>query len=308
MYNVVTMLIFYGYVIVCFLGLVFGSFAGAQVWRLRAHQLVEDKSEGEEYSKQELKKLLPLTKKSMKDDRSQCLRCHHELAWYDLLPIVSWVSTAGKCRYCKKPIGWFEPALEIGTAVLFGLFLHYWLAGQGTTVLSWSIFTVWLVVLVLMVVLFVYDAKWFLLPDVMMFPLIGLATLVAIIRIASSQDFVSSLLSTSGAILILGGLYFFLWTVSKGMWVGFGDVKLGLALGLLLGDWQLAFLTLFLANVFGLLLVLPGLLTKKIGRGAHIPFGPMLMLGFFVALFYGEAIISSYLSLANVIATSPLML
>ena len=107
---------------------------------------------------------------------------------------------------------------------------------------------------------------------------------------------------------MLGGVYLALWSVSKGKWVGFGDVKLGLVLGLLLGAWELAFLTLFLANIFGLIAVLPAMITKKIGRGSQIPFGPMLLLGFIVSLYVGRDIITAYFGLSVLFANYTLML
>lgn len=283
-----------------------GSFAGATVWRLRARQLVEDKTAGEEYSEKELKKLLPLTKRPLKNDRSQCLHCHHELAWYDLLPLASWLSTKGKCRYCKKPIGWFEPLMEISTAVLFVLFYHYWTTSYA--MVSWPMLLVWAVILVMMMILLAYDSKWFLLPDKVMFPLIGLALIVAVWQISMASEPLVAVISTFGAVMLLGGLYLMLWLVSRGGWVGFGDVKLGLVLGLLLGDWKLAFLTLFLANFIGLFVVLPGLITKRISRKTHVPFGPMLIVGFFIALFYGYGIVDGYTTLVNTLASNMLML
>src|SRR6476661_6297359 len=107
------------YSVITVIGLVMGSFAGAQVWRLRARQLVEDSSNGESVDSHELKRLRPLTGRKTSEDRSQCLSCGHTLAWYDLVPLASWASTQGKCRYCKKPIGKFEPFIEIGTALIF---------------------------------------------------------------------------------------------------------------------------------------------------------------------------------------------
>jgi prepilin signal peptidase PulO-like enzyme (type II secretory pathway) len=94
--------------------------------------------------------------------------------------------------------------------------------------------------------------------------------------------------------MILAGLYFILWFMSKGLWVGFGDVKLGIALGILLIDWKLALLTLFLANLIGTLIVLPGLLTGRLSRKAQVPFGPLLIIGFFVSLLAGTAIMDGY--------------
>ena len=86
------------FVLVGFLGAILGSFAGAQIWRLRARQLMEDKKAGEKVDQKELKKLSPLIKKISKD-RSRCLSCGHELKWYDLIPVVSWVAGLGRCRY-----------------------------------------------------------------------------------------------------------------------------------------------------------------------------------------------------------------
>lgn len=296
----------FAYIAAALFGLCMGSFAGATVWRLRARQLVEDKAEGEEYDKKELQRLLPLTKRSLKNDRSQCLHCHHELAWYDLLPLVSWLSTGGRCRYCKKPIGWFEPLMEVGTAALFITFWYYWVTSQ--TGEPWLLLAVWAAVLVMMMILLAYDAKWFLLPDRIVFPLIALSLVIAVWNITTAADPLAAFLSTLGAVGILSGIYLVLWLVSKGAWVGFGDVKLGIALGLLLGDWTLAFLALFLANLLGLFVALPGLLTKKLSRKAHIPFGPMLIGGFFIGLFWGYELIQAYIDLSNSLISTTLML
>lgn len=114
------------------LGLIFGSSQGATVWRLRARQLREDKRDGEPYDKKEYARLIPLTKPSLTDDCSRCLDCGHELAWYDLVPLVSWLATGGKCRYCRKPIGAFEPLMETGTAAL----LVYLFCGLSRSILG----------------------------------------------------------------------------------------------------------------------------------------------------------------------------
>jgi prepilin signal peptidase PulO-like enzyme (type II secretory pathway) len=288
----------WGYIIVAVAGLIFGSFAGAYVWRLRAKQLIEDKKQGEEYDKKEYRRLEVLTKANVASDRSRCLECGHRLHWFDLIPLISWVSTGGRCRYCKKSIGRFEPLMELGTALLFVLAYHFWAISYAT---SWPLLVAWVVTIVLMMILLAYDAKWFLLPNRVMFVLIGVSLLISGWNIVHSLDPMSAFLSTLGAIVILSGLYLLIWVISKGAWVGFGDVKLGLALGLLLGDWQLAFLALFLANLLGVIAIMPGLLSKKISRGTHIPFGPFLIAGFFIALFFGHQIIGWYISFATML-------
>lgn len=288
--------------ILLFLGLCFGSFAGAQVWRLRARQLMEDKAEGEDYDKKELKALLPLTQHKVSDDRSQCLHCGHQLAWYDLLPLVSWLSTGGKCRYCHAKIGNFEPLIELGVAVFFAASFLFW-PQPLTAPLEIIQFIIWLITGVMLAILLAYDAKWFLLPDRIVFPLIALATLYAGIELVQTTNVFLTVLSLIGAAFILSGIYLLLWLISRGKWIGFGDVKLGLILALLLGRWELALLALFLANLVGCIIVLPGLATKKLSRTTQIPFGPMLIIGFVIAALFGDAIIAWYLS-----ATSTLML
>lgn len=292
------------------LGLVMGSFSGAQVWRLRARQLAQDKKDGEEYDKAEYKRLVTLTKSKMNEDRSRCLSCHHTLAWYDLIPLFSWLSTRGKCRYCAKPIGFFEPVIELGAAVLFVLFTTVWVGMFGVEAASLLVLGLWLAALTMFVILFVYDMKWFLLPNEVMFPLIGLSVVITSLTAIVLQDLaiVPTLLSIAASVTILSGLYFALWLVSRGKWVGFGDVKLGIALGVLLIDWKLALLALFLANLIGTLVVLPGLITGRLSRKAQVPFGPLLIVGFFIALLAGNSIIDGYEAFSVWLSTTMLML
>lgn len=277
-------------------GLVMGSFAGASLWRLRARQLVEDKAEGEKVDKKEFKMLEPLSKVRLSTDRSMCLHCGHHLKWYDLIPLFSWVATGGKCRYCHKKIGWFEPLIEIGVAVFFVTSYIFW-PETIQTIPQMAYFTLWLIAGVFLAVLFAYDLKWSILPNRAMFPLIGVAAVAALFNIFGSLDPVGMLVSVVIAAFLLSGLYLILWIVSKGQWIGFGDVKLGLALALLLVDWKLAFLALFAANLIGCLIVIPGLLSGKLSRGTHVPFGPLLILGAVVAAWWGNAVLGWYFSI-----------
>lgn len=284
------------YIALVVFGLLLGSFAGAQVWRLRARQLVADKEVGEKVNAKEYKRLAPLVGRGLKGDRSQCLHCGHTLAWYDLLPLVSWVQTKGKCRYCRRSIGWFEPLIEIAVAALFVLSYALWpLSLEGW--LDWVVFVLWLVIVVGMAILFVYDKKWFLLPDRVVFPLMALAAVMAGIRIANAPEAGQALFSLAGAAMILSGIYFMVWVGSKGRWIGFGDVKLGLVLALILLDWKLAFIALFAANLVGCLLVVPGMVRGTLARNAHIPFGPLLIIGAAIAFFAGAPLIDWYTDL-----------
>lgn len=283
------------YLALTLVGLCLGSFAGASVWRLRAKQLEADKRNKEAYDHKEYKKLKGLLGKGALNDRSQCLHCSYQLKWYDLIPLLSWLSLGGKCRNCRKPIGGFEPLIELGVALFFVLSYVFWPL-ELVNPLQLAHFGLWLIAGVTMAILFAYDFKWFLLPD-------RLTALLAIIGVAivgvsavQSQDPAGVILSALGAVTILSGLYAVLFFSSRGKWVGFGDVKLGVGLALLLGSWELSLVALFLANFIGCLIVIPMLATKKLKRSSHVPFGPLLIAGTVLAWFIGWPILNWYLS------------
>jgi leader peptidase (prepilin peptidase)/N-methyltransferase len=275
--------------IVSLLGLCIGSFMGAQIWRVRAKQLVVDKKHHEKVDDRELTRLKPLSTIRQRDDYSRCLSCGQRLRWYDLVPIVSWVSTAGKCRYCHHKIGLFEPLMELATMTLFILSYLLW-PWSLTSTAQIILFSIWLIALSMMIFLAAYDIRWQLLPDVINIPLIAVATVFVITRTVIVGDV--SLLSVLGSIAMLAGLYGALYIVSKGAWIGFGDVKLGISLGLLLTDWQLAFVALFAANLIGCIIVLPGLLRRNLTRESKIAFGPLIIAGTLMAWWWGGQLIT----------------
>ena len=278
-------------------GLTLGSFAGAMVWRLRARQLRLDIAVGEKITATEKREVAKIKQRSALRDRSVCLHCGHELHWYDLIPIFSWVSLAGRCRYCRQRIGWFEPLMELGVAAFFILSYAFW-PGALTAPLEIARFGIWLIAGVGMAILFAYDARWFLLPNRVVFPLIGLGFANALLVIIGDGFAWATILSILCACAVLSGLYYVIYVFSGQRWVGFGDVKLGLALALLLADWRLAVVALFLANLIGTLLLLPLLLLHKVKRQAHVPFGPLLITGWAIAGLFGADIIRFYVALA----------
>ncbi|HKX24085.1 MAG TPA: prepilin peptidase [Candidatus Saccharimonadales bacterium] len=252
------------------IGLAFGSFVGALVWRLH---------EGKDFV----------------SDRSECEHCHHKLGPLDLIPLVSWLALKGKCRYCGAKIGVSAPLLEIIMATLFVGSYFVWPLPFETWQ-AWTSFGLWLVYLVGLMALLVYDLKWMILPNVIVFPLMGVAVVESAIRF-SIQPGVTPLDWANSAIfgiITLAGLYWVLYTFSKGKWVGYGDVKLGLFMGIALG-FQRSLLALFLANIIGFLVVLPGVLTGKLKRTSRIPFGPFLIAAFVTAFLFGDKLINWYI-------------
>lgn len=262
------------------LGLCFGSFINALVWRLYQQDLPKKK------------RVASTEKLSISKGRSMCPHCQHTLAWYDLLPVVSWLSLRGKCRYCQKPIGWQYPIVEISTALLF-VTSYAWWPYQFNDKGIW-LFAVWLISLVGLMALIVYDIKWMLLPNKIVFPL----TVVAVVGVLGDTLFfdggVHSLLMALSALAIAGGIFYVLFQISNGKWIGGGDVKLGFALGLLLPGPAEAFLMLFFASILGLLFSLPVVVLKKTSLSSKIPFGPFLIAATVITKLFGTSLISWY--------------
>jgi leader peptidase (prepilin peptidase)/N-methyltransferase len=150
--------------------------------------------------------------------------------------------------------------------------------------------------------LFAYDLKWFLLPDQLIFPSMVLAAALAEIHVVQAEDAATAILSLNMGIAILSGLYLVIYSVGNYVgrqWIGFGDVKLGLVLALALADWKLALLTLFLANLIGCFIVLPLMAKGKLARANRIPFGPLLIAGFFLTVVFGQSIVDWYFGLMS---------
>ena len=281
------------YLALALFGLVLGSFAGATVWRIRARRLVEDKKTGEPVDRAEYKMLKKLLGKKTTEDRSRCLHCGYALKWYDLIPLVSWLSLRGKCRECRKPIGIMEPLIELGTALFFVLSYTFW-PFPLTDGIAIAQLGLWLIAGVGLAIMFAYDARWFLLPDRVNYTVIGLGLISATLVVVASTHPIGAVANIVGAVFVLAGIYFALYVISKGHWIGFGDIKLGIGLGLLLADWQVALIALFLANLIGCLIVIPLLASKKLQRNSHVPFGPLLIVGAVIAKFVGLGIAEFY--------------
>lgn len=251
------------------LGLCFGSFVNALVWRVHK-------------------------RRDMVRERSECTHCHHVLAWYDLIPVLSWAMLRGKCRYCHKPID-DTPLVELAVALLWAISYLVW----PYTLMSsaqWALFGLWLVALVALVALADYDIRWGLLPDVMVWPLAAVGAAIGWLRFAvvERQSLDGALLTMGTGVLVIAGLYGALYYFSRGRYVGFGDVKLNIFIGLVTG-WQGALVALMAANLLGTLWVVPGLVTRRLTRSSRVPFGPFLIIGCIIAVLWGNQLIQWYI-------------
>jgi prepilin signal peptidase PulO-like enzyme (type II secretory pathway) len=268
------------------LGLIFGSFVNALVWRLHEQDaLVGKKGEAVAKRRQAL---------SIAKGRSMCPHCSHELAAKDLVPVLSWLSLRGKCRYCHVPISGQYPLVELLTGALFVLSYAAWpLELHGVGLFR---FVLWLVLMVGFMALMVYDVRWMLLPDRIVLSLTLLAALQTTVVALSQANWAELYLPLFSATIIFG-LFWGLFQVSKGGWIGGGDVKLAIVLGLLAGTPLRAFLVIFFASLIGTLASVPLFVRGKQGLKMHIPFGPYLLLATIVVVLYGTPIVNWYQNL-----------
>jgi prepilin signal peptidase PulO-like enzyme (type II secretory pathway) len=276
------------YILLIVWGLCFGSFVNAWVWRLRQQELLEEsKPKRGKHAAKDL---------SIVHGRSMCVDCHHTLAWYDLLPVVSWLSLGGKCRYCHKPISWQYPLVELVTAVLFVVSYAAWPDSLQSPVSSLQFF-LWLVFVVSFMALLVYDVRWMLLPNKIVFPLMGVAAVFLVCEMVLSGEPWMALWGAIGGLLAVGGLFWVLYQVSDGKWIGGGDVKLGFVLGILAGSPVQGLLVIFVASVLGTLAALPQLVSKRLKASSRIPFGPFLIVATVVVVLWGQRMVDWYLGI-----------
>lgn len=270
-------------VILVVVGLCLGSFVNALVWR------IHEQAAASKHPKPDKKQLSRL---SIMRGRSMCPHCRHELAAADLVPVLSWLSLKGKCRYCAKPISPQYPLVELLMAILFIASYIWWpLALTGAQI---AVFVCWLPLLAGLAALAVYDLRWLLLPTRLIYPLTGLALAQAVIAITAADKPLTSLLDTVLATMLGGGIFYLLFQVSGGKWIGGGDVRLGWLLGLIAATPARSLLFIFLGSFGGSLVSLPLLAAGRLKRTSTIPFGPFLIAGLVIVQLFGADILHWY--------------
>ena len=245
-------------ILIIFLGLIVGSFLNAAIHRLHSGQ-------------------------SILADRSRCVHCDHELSAVDLVPIFSFILLRGRCRYCHKPISWQYPLVELATAVIFVLFA----LNNGLRITDYGLWFGF-VFSGILIIIGVFDFKHFLILDKIVYPALALA----LVRSLFLQTLPDALFGAA----ITAGFFALQYYVSKGRWIGFGDVKLGLFLGALLGV-KLAVAMLMLAYLLGALVGLGLIASGRKQLSSKLPFGSFLAVSAIIIMLYGEGIVGWYFRL-----------
>jgi len=253
------------------LGIAIGSFINAVVYRLNV---------GEDFIFK----------------RSHCPNCGHVLSWKDLIPVFSFLILKGSCRYCQKPISWQYPIIESITGILFLLIFCLLPAANPLVIAYTFLITSFLLIIV------VYDLKYYLIPDKVIYPAIAISFFVNIF-IAFQRYYFSDFSRAFGLIingwlasLLASGFFLAIVLFSKEKWMGWGDVKLAIFMGLILGLPNIL-VALFVAFLSGAIIGIGLIVLKRKNLKSEVPFGPFLAAGTFVALVWGERIVGWYLGL-----------
>ncbi len=251
-------ILFYSFIFL--LGLTVGSFLNCVIYRLHSKNIgigISDKR------------------------RSYCPHCKHTLGWKDLIPVLSFIILRGKCRYCKKNISWQYPIVEIATGALFLLIFSF-----QSVFNQFSVFN--FIIACFLIIIFVYDLKHYIIPDKVIYPAI---VITLAYRIVSGLD-LPTVLAAFGA----AGFFATIVLVSRGKWMGIGDIKLAFLMGLLLG-WPNILTAMFISFILGAVIGLSLLIARKKTLKSEVPFGPFLVTGTFLAMFWGSWLVDWYLSL-----------
>lgn len=219
--------------------------------------------------------------------RSRCPGCGHQLAWYDNIPVASWLVLRGKCRSCGAPISALYPAVELATALIWAFM--GWRLGLSLAALSGALF------LTILLGIAMTDAREYIIPDE--FTIGG--TVLGLLFAAAAGG--SALLTAIIGAAVGFGL---LWLVGiGGKWLfkeeamGGGDIKMMAMVGAFVG-WQGVLLTIFMGALTGTLIFLP---LKLVGRNRLVPFGIFLAIGAAVTYLVGPVIITWYKSFIGVV-------
>lgn len=251
-------------VIVALFGLVFGSFLNVVIYRF------DD--------------WLSIIK-----TRSHCRDCKKQLSWFDLIPLISYISLKGKCRYCLKPISWQYSVVEAATAILL-VAGYIVIQNLGLdTLTTYFAFGAYTLVVGVLIVIFFHDLYEMLISDYLNYFFIFFAFIYSVLVGLSLEDMILGVLV---AVLPIALLVY----PSRGKWMGEGDVKLAIGIGLLLG-YPLSIIALISSFFLGGFLGGIFLLSKKLSPKSAIPFAPFLIAGTFIAFFFGENIVNWYLEL-----------
>ena len=226
---------------------------------------------------------------------SHCTHCGYRIKPRENIPLFSWLWLRGKCRSCSSPISMQYPLIEALTGVVAAAVVGYLMHSQSSMPVDFHVAVIYLALA--SIPIFIIDFRHFLIPDVLTLP--GMALGVLLSFLPGGLTPWQSLLGGAGAGLFLWLVGYSATLLLKKDAMGLGDVKLIAMAGCLFG-LQVTLLGLIFASVLGCLVGLPMLLLKRLNESHHIPFGPYICVGVFLAALHGRQLAAWYLGLMGI--------
>lgn len=255
------------FILFFFLGTVVGSFLNVVVYRLGTGERIGNA-------------------------RSRCFSCGKTLQWHELIPLASFMFQRGRCWGCGSKISIQYPIVEFLSGLLF-LFIAIKILPNfqfQNAILMVGTFLYFATLFSLLLAISIYDFRHKIIPNQLVYPFIILAFILGIFGSPTSDSLFSEVRLPN--VIAGGGAWAFfaaLWAVSKGRWMGFGDAKLALGIGFLLGPF-LTLVAVVLSFWIGTLVAVPLVLLRGGGLKTQIPFGPFLAAGAFASWVFSDAI------------------
>jgi leader peptidase (prepilin peptidase)/N-methyltransferase len=231
---------------------------------------------------------VPTAKSIIDPRRSICPSCGNNIAFYDNIPVLSYLILKRRCRHCKAPISLRYPLVEIASGFFaLCIFLRYGLTFEALIYYAF--------IASLLVITFI-DIDHQIIPDIITLPGIPLCFLASFLLPAMTyKDAIFGLFLGGGSLFIVAWVYHL---IRKKEGMGGGDIKLLAMIGALIG-WKGVLFTIFFASALGTLSGILLMLNEKKGMKLAIPFGPFLSLGAISYIFFGRLIIRWYLNLSG---------
>lgn len=226
--------------------------------------------------------------------RSQCRTCEQVIAPKDLIPVISYFSLKGRCRNCSATIEWQYPAVELAMGILFGVLFAR--AGFAIGLPDWLSEGDWIALFVrdavlasFLVIIFVYDFKYSYILDRFSIPAIVVALFFNLYLGAEAFDIL-----LGG--LVIGSFFAIQCIFSNGKWVGGGDIRMGMLMGIILGLSH-GVVALFLSYIAGAVVGIILIATKKKELSSQVPFGTFMAGATIIVMIFGNQILDWYLGL-----------
>tara|TARA_B100002052_G_scaffold255623_1_gene245952 strand:+ start:40 stop:804 length:765 start_codon:yes stop_codon:yes gene_type:complete len=247
------------YLLFIILGAIWGSFSNVCIYRL-------PKNEG------------------IIAGRSFCPNCKNKIPWFDNIPILSFIILRAKCRHCKNSISFQYLIVELIASICFVTIYHFF----GFTITT----LLFLILIIFFIIIFFIDLKHFIIPNVLTFPLMAIGFIKSFdpnLNKAIFPNYINSLIGGLIGYTIIWLIIYFYEKVRKKDGMGLGDAKLMAVIGFWFG-WISVPIVIFISSFVALAFAIPSLIKKSLSMSSEIPFGPYIIAGCIIYLFFANQI------------------